>query len=190
MKSIFNDIANSNIVLSIIAILLGIVMIVYPGMSLVALGAVTAAFLIVEGIALIVLDIKASRMFIPFDGMLQGILSLILGILLAVNPTGMAVYVGISVGLWIIISGFAGIRLAVELRHTAAPWVLLIIMNIISIIIGVVVMVTPIISSQYITILMGVVLIAHAVVEIIDMIVVKKNIREVDKLIIEKQNSK
>lgn len=190
MKSIFNDIANSNIVLSIIAILLGIVMIAYPGMSMVALGVVAAAFLIVDGIVLIVLDIKASRMFIPFDGMLQGILSLILGILLAVNPTGMAVYIGISVGIWIIISAFGGIRIAVELRHTMAPWVLLIIMNIISIIIGVVVMVTPIIASQYITILMGVVLIVHAVVEIIDMIVVKKNIKEVDKLIIEKQNSK
>ena len=190
MKSIFNDIANSNIVLSIIAILLGIVMIAYPGMSLVALGAVTAAFLIVEGIALIVLDIKASRMFIPFDGMLQGILSLILGILLAVNPAGMAVYIGISVGLWIIISGFAGVRIAIELRHTAAPWVLILILNIIGIIAGFVMFFSPVYTSEVINALLGVVLIAHAVVEIIDMIVVKKNIREVDKLIIEKQNSK
>ena len=190
MKSIFNDIANSNIVLSIVAIILGIVMIASPGNSIVALGIVTAAFLIIEGIALIVLDIKASRMYIPFDGMLQGILSLILGILLAVNPTGMAVYIGISVGLWIIITGFAGIRLAIELRHTAAPWVLLIIMNMISIIIGIVILITPIIASQYITIFMGIVFIANSIVDIIDMIVIKKHIREVDKLIVQKQSRK
>ena len=190
MKSIFNDIANSNIVLSIVAIILGIVMIASPGNSIVALGIVTAAFLIIEGIALIVLDIKASRMYIPFDGMLQGILSLILGILLAVNPTGMAVYIGISVGLWIIITGFAGIRLAIELRHTAAPWVLLIIMNIISIIIGGIILFAPITSSVYVMIIDGIVLIVHAIVEIIDMIVIKKNIKEVDKLIVQKQNSK
>ena len=61
-----------------------------PGMSLVALGIAVAAYLIVHGILLIILDIKAWRLYIPFEGLLQGILCIVLGVLLAKNPESMA----------------------------------------------------------------------------------------------------
>lgn len=186
MKTIFKNITNSIILLSILAVLLGIVLIVYPGMSLIALGITVAVYLIIHGITLIILDIKAWRLYIPFEGMLQGILCVILGILLARSPEYIAVYIGIFMGLWIIVSSFSGIKLAYALRRTGAPWVLMIIMNIIDIIVGCLILYSPILSSISVTIGLGIVLIAHSVINIINMIMVKKNMRDVEKIIVEK----
>ena len=186
MKDIFKNITNSVIVLSILAVLLGIVMVAYPGLSLVALGITIAAYLIVHGITLIILDIKAWKMYIPFDGMLQGILCVLTGVLLAMSPEYIAVYIGIFVGLWVIVSSFDGIRLASALRITDAPWVLMIIMNIIDIIIGCIIVFTPVLSSISMTVGLGVVIIIHSVINIVNMIMVKKNAKDTQKLIMKK----
>ncbi len=73
MKTIVKNITNSVILLSALAVLLGIVLVAYPGMSLVALGVAVAVYLIVQGIVLVILDIKAWRLYIPFEGMPKGI---------------------------------------------------------------------------------------------------------------------
>lgn len=187
MKTIVKNFTNCVILLSTLAILLGIVLVAYPGMSLVALGIAVAAYLIVHGIVLIILDIKAWRLYIPFEGLLQGILCIVLGVLLAKNPESMATYIGIMMGLWIIISSFSGIKMAVALRRTGAPWVLMIVLNIIDIVIGCLVLYSPVLSSFSLTVVLGIVLIVHSIVNIIDMIVVKKNTRDVEKLIVEKE---
>ncbi|MBR4720233.1 MAG: DUF308 domain-containing protein [Clostridia bacterium] len=187
MKNIFKNFTNSVIVLSILAILLGVVMIVYPGISLIAFGLIVASYLLVNGITLIILDIKAWRLYIPFNGLLQGILCVLMGILLAMYPETITVYIGTFVGFWIILSSFDGIKLASALRGTSAPWVLMIIMNIIDIIIGCLVIYSPILSSISLTVGLGVVLIIHAVINIVDMIMVKKNAKDMEKLIVEKE---
>ena len=184
--NLIKDVTTSVILLSILAILLGIVLIVYPGISLLAFGIIVAAYLIIHGITLIILDIKAWRMYVPFEGLLQGILCLILGVWLAANPANITIYVGVTVGFWIIVSSFGGIKFAAALRGTGAPWVLLIIINIIDIIIGCLILYSPILSSISLAVGLGIVLIIHSIINIINMIVVKKNIKDVDKLVVEK----
>ena len=120
--------------------------------------------------------------------MLQGILSVILGILLAKDPGSIAVYIGVAMGIWIIVSSFEGIRFACALRWTGAPWVLMIIMSIVDIIIGALILYSPVLSSLSITVGIGVVLIVHAVVNIVYMFVIKKNAKDVEKMIVEKAN--
>ena len=186
MKSIIKNITTSVILLSILAILLGIALIAYPGISLVALGIAVAAYLIVHGITLIVLDIRAWRLYLPFNGLLPGIVCVILGVLLAKYPGDIAFYIGIAVGLWIIVSGIDGIRFSAALKGTGAPWVLMIIINIIDIIIGCLVIYSPILSSLSLTVGLGIVLIIHSIINIIDMIIVKKNVKEAEKLVVEK----
>lgn len=186
MKTIVKNITNYVILVSLLAILLGVVLIAYPGMSLSILGIAVGIYLIVQGIALIALDIQAWRLFIPFEGLLLGILSVILGVLLLKSPESIATFVGIAVGIWIIVSSFNGIKLACALRGTGLPWVLMLIMNILDIVIGGFILYAPVPASLSLTIALGIVLIAHSVINIVDMIVVKKNARDVEKLIKEK----
>lgn len=188
MKTIVKNITNYVIILSVLAALLGIVLLVYPGISLLALGIALGAYLIVQGITLIVLDIKAWRLFIPFEGMLEGILCVVLGILLVKNPANIAAYIGVAFGVWIIVSSFGGIKLAVALRGTGAAWVLMIILNVIDIIIGALVLYSPVLSSISLTMGLGIVLIVHAIVNIVYMLLIKKDAKDVEKLIVEKES--
>ena len=183
MKAIVKNITNSVIVLSILAVLLGIVLVAYPGISLVVLGIIVASYLIVLGVVLVIVDIKAWRYFIPFNGLLPGILSVILGVLLAKDPGSIAAYIGIVMGLWIIISSFGGIRFAAALRGTGAPWVFMIIMNVLDILIGGCILYSPVLSSVSLTMGIGIVLIVHSVINIINMIIVKKDVKDLEQIL-------
>lgn len=188
MKSIVKSFTNSVICLSILAVVLGIVLVAYPAMSLTAFGIVIATFLIAQGIVLIILDVKAWRLYIPFEGMLKGILSVFFGVLLARSPGSISMYIGAVMGIWIIVSAFSGIKAAFALRYTGAPWIVMIVINVIDILLGGVILYSPVLSAVSMTIGIGVVLIAHSVFNIAYMIVVKKNAKDVEKLIVEKLN--
>ena len=64
----------------------------------------------------------------------------------------------------------------------------MIVLNIIDIVIGCLVLYSPVLSSLSLTIALGIVPIAHSVISIVDMLMVKKNARDVEKLIVEKKN--
>lgn len=186
MRKKFKSITDSIILLSVLAILIGIIMIVFPGVSLTAFGIIVAAYLLVHGITLISLDIRMRHLYIPFEGFLQGVLCIILGILLAVHPAGIGIYIGFIMGTWVIMTGFGGIKLAAALKNTGAPRILMIIMNILDIIIGCLILYSPILSSLSLTVGLGIVLIVHSVINIINMITAKKNVKEIEKMIVEK----
>ena len=171
------------ILMCIIAIIDGVFMIMYPGISLATLGVMVALLMIVVGALFIYIDVKAWSYDIPFDGLLQGILRIVLGILLLRNPDTMAVYIGVALGIWMIMSSFSGIKLAFALRYTSAPWILLIILNILNILMGVTVLYTPTLSSMALTTAVGMVIIAHAVINIIYIFEIRKNLKEVEQAV-------
>lgn len=186
MKTIVKNITTFVILVSLLALLIGIGLITDPGLSLVAIGALVGAYLIVQGIVLVILDVKAWRLFIPFEGMLKGILSIILGILLLKYPDSIAAYIGVALGIYIIVNSFGGIKLAAALRYTGLPWVLMIILNVFSILLGCLVLYSPVFSALSLTVYIGLVLVIHSVVNIVYMLIIKKNAKDVEKIIAEK----
>ena len=113
----------------------------------------------------------------------MSVLSVILGVLLAKDPGSIAAYIGIVLGLWIIVSSFGGIRFAAALRGTGAPWVFMIIIHIIDILIGGCVLYSPVMSSLSLTMGVGIVLIVHSVINIVYMIMVKKNVKDFEQVL-------
>ena len=174
------------IILFIAAIIIGVFMVMYPDISLTTLGVIVALFMIFNGILLILIDIKMWSYSIPFDGLLQGILRIILGVLLFQNPDTLSVYIGIVLGIWIIISGFGSIKLAWSLRKTEAPWVLMMILGILNILVGAAVLYSPVLASMAFTTSVGIVLIVHAIINIVYIIELRKNFKELEKTVNEK----
>ena len=174
------------IILFIAAIIIGVFMVMYPDISLTTLGVIVALFMIFNGILLILIDIKMWSYSIPFDGLLQGILRIILGVLLFQNPDTLSVYIGIVLGIWIIISGFGSIKLAWALRKTEAPWVLMMILGILNILVGAAVLYSPVLASMAFTTSVGIVLIVHAIINIVYIIELRKNFKELEKTVNEK----
>ncbi len=104
MKEIFKKTTNSIICSAIIACVVGLIMIINPNMSIKTISIIASIYIILHGIILIILDIKASKYYIPFDGMLPGILSVILGIILISKPNILSTLFTIAIGVWIILS--------------------------------------------------------------------------------------
>ena len=66
------------------------------------------------------------------------------------------------------------------------PWLLLLLLGIIDIIAGMVVIFNPFEASISITVFAGIMIMVHSIITIIDMLVVKKDIKHFEKAIAEK----
>ncbi|MBR2590056.1 MAG: DUF308 domain-containing protein [Clostridia bacterium] len=187
MKSLVKSITNCVIVVSVIALILGIVLMAYPIQSIETLGIILGVYWIINGITLIVLDIKALRRNLPFNGLLPGILGLILGILMMYNQANvegfMEAFVGIALGIWVISNGISNISRSLSLRRSGAPWGLLVAISIIDICLGVMILYSPVLGALAYTTVTGLFLVIDAIVMIIYMFIVKKNSKELEEVI-------
>lgn len=177
MKKVLKGLSTFAIVLSLLSLVFGIILMNYPHISLVVLDIIVGSYLVVQGIMMIVLGIRALIKRVPFEGILSGVLSLILGVLFLENPAGFAEFIGIVLGIWLIVHSINNIRLAINMRGNGAPWVLLIIINAIAILAGASIIYSPIFSSITFTMALGIILIIDSVINVIEMIVVKKFIK-------------
>ena len=67
MKKAFDKITNGIIGVSIFAIVIGLVLVIYPGISLKTVGIMCSIYLIVHGVILILLDIIQSGTLLIID---------------------------------------------------------------------------------------------------------------------------
>ena len=188
MKKALKSISTYVIVVSLLALVLGILFVVYPYESLAVLDIILGVFLVIQGIVMIILGIRSLVKHIPFEGIIPGILSLILGVLFLENIGTWAAILGIALGIWLIVHCVSGIRMATTMRGTGAPWVLLVILNVIGIIAGACVIFVPIDFSGAYTWVLGIVFIVNAIINIIDMIIVKKFVKVADDEMEELEN--
>ena len=181
MKEIFNNTINSVIFSSIIALIVGLIMIFFPAITIETIGIIAACYIILHGIMLIYLDIKASQLYIPFDGLLTGIISILLGILLLCKPGILSVLFTVVIGVWMILSSINYIKIAIKICKTNLPWLWILILGILDLIAGIVVVFNPFEATISITLFAGIMIVVHAIINIVDMIVIKKDVKEISK---------
>ena len=181
MKELFQRTTLSIIITSVIAFIIGLVMAVVPNMSLQAMGIVFGIFTIIYGVALIVLDFKAHNVYIPFYGIASGILSIIAGLILIAMPNVIATVFTIALGIWIILSSVNMISIAITVRKGISNWWMWLLLGIIDLICGIIILFNPFASSISLVMFGGIIIMIHSVINIIDMIMIRKNVKEVAK---------
>ena len=186
MREIFKRTINSVICSSIIACIIGFIMAINPSMSIKTISIIASIYIIIHGIILISLDIKASRFFIPFDGFLPGILSIVLGIFLIGKPDILSTVFTIVIGVWIVISSINTIKISLVIKGANTPWFLLLLLGIIDVIAGTIVIFNPFEASMSITVFAGIMIMVHSIINIVDMMILKKDIKNFEKAITEK----
>lgn len=183
MRQAFKNATNSIICSSVIACIIGLIMIIYPQIPIKTIGIVAAIYLILHGIVLIVWDFQTEKYYIPFDGMLPGILSVLIGILLISKPNILSTLFTIAIGVWIALSSINSLKMAVVLKNEDAPWILLLLLGIVDLIIGIIVVFNPYEVSHSIVMFSGIMIIIHSVIDIIDMIIIKRDAKKISKII-------
>ena len=175
-----NNFILSSIIVSILFILIGFGMIVFPEISLDVIAYTLATIFVVLGIYLFALDNKAAYLF---DTMLIGVIMIIMGILLFIYPKSFSLLIPIVLGIWIITDSLFKIRISISLReYEDVPWVISLILAIISLICGIVFLIHPLASSSVITAVFGSLIIIYAVSDIVDMIMFKRYISKIVKI--------
>ena len=164
-----NNFINSSILVSVLFILLGLGMILFPNISLTVVAYSIAIMFIVLGIYFCVIDY---RFFL--DTLVVGILTLVLGILLLVNPSWLSNLIPMVMGVWFIVDSILKIRISLTCKeYDDVPWVMLLILSIISLICGILFILHPLITSNIVMTLLGVIIVVYAISDIADMIVAK-----------------
>lgn len=177
MKEAFKRVTVSMICSSIIAFILGLIMVIYPGLSMVTMGIIVGIYMIIHGVVLVAIDFKSNMNYSPFDGIVSGILFIILGILLIAMPGILSLALTLALGVWIILTSVSTIRLALVIKGKNSNWVLILLFGILDLVAGILILFNPFASSISITVLSGAIIMAHSVINIIDMIIIKKNIK-------------
>lgn len=179
MPKKINRFITGSIILSIVFALIGGCMIFYSEVSLNVIAYTISAFFIALGIYLLVIDYKTIFLI---DTMYFGALITLLGIILLIYPESLSILIPIVLGVWFIMFSLFKIRISLALKdYEDTPWVLSLLLSIVSLICGVLFIINPLTSASVITSAVGIVIIIYAVSNIIDMIILKKNINDIVK---------
>ena len=183
MKELFKRITTSIFISSIVAFIIGLVMVIVPNISLQAIGITIGIYAIIHGIALIVLNFMAHNIYIPFYGIMSGILSIIVGLILVAMPNILSTVFAIALGIWIILSSINIISISLTVRKVVSNWYLWLLLGIVDLLCGIIILFNPFASSISIIVLGGIIIMIHSAISIVDMIMIKKDAKEVAKAI-------
>ena len=166
-----------NIIMSLLFLVIGILLVVSPVSFIAFVAYFIGIILILNGI-LCLFDI--GDQFRLFDPLIMGIMSLLFGIVILINPSFFTSIVPILLGFWFIILGVIKCRLSFVVKDLDdGDWVLVFIMSMVTIFCGMLLILFPNLSEISITILLGVLLIIYSVNDIINFIVLKKKVHDI-----------
>jgi uncharacterized membrane protein HdeD (DUF308 family) len=127
----------------LIAILFGIVAIIWPGITALALVLLFGAYALVDGIFALVAALRAATHHGRSGGLLlEGILDLLIAALCFFWPASALVALVYLIAIWAILSGIALIAAGIALIRFAGEW-LLVLGGVISVLLGIVLFVAP-----------------------------------------------
>jgi uncharacterized membrane protein HdeD (DUF308 family) len=173
---------SSAVAFGLLAAILGAVILVWPGPSIVVVSAVFGAYLVLSGVALVVLafSLPASTTATRLLNFISGVASVVLGILAFRHfGEGYAVLLlAIWIGVGFIIRGVSATAIAIaDNQLPGRMWAIF--FGIVSAIAGVVVLAYPFDSVVTLTLVVGVWLIVLGVIEVISGFAMRSDVKRV-----------
>lgn len=140
-----------------LAILLGIIMLAWPGITVGALVILFGAYALVDGVVSIIGAVKASRSHERWGFLVaEGVVGIVAGLATFAWPAITVLVLVYLIGFWSIVTGAFEIAAAWRLRAHVSGELLLIFAGVISVIFGILLMTFPIAGALAIAIWVGV----------------------------------
>ena len=175
-----NKFLNSSIVISGLMLLIGLILIIYPEMSFDTLTYVLSAMLIINGLYFII----EKESSILFSGFLLGVIELLLGIVVILNPNIIKTLLPIVFGIIMVTKSTLDLRISMLLSKNGYDnWLLMLILSIISIICGLIIILNPAFGATVLTTYIGIVIVIYSVSAFVDTIMIKKDIKKISKML-------
>jgi uncharacterized membrane protein HdeD (DUF308 family) len=163
----FKSTSTSLILLGVLAIIVGIIALAWPGVTVYALVILFAVYAFIDA-GLEAMRAFSSRTAGPvFGHLLLGLISLAAGVIALVWPGPTALVLVLIIGIWAVIGGFVEIFAAFQSGETAGTRTLFILGGLVSIAFGVVLFARPGVGAVTLALLFGLFSIIYGVSEIV-----------------------
>lgn len=171
---------NVSIITSIVYVILGIVIVSNPEATLSIVGTAIAVLAIIYGTIVAIINIANIK---EENTLVIGIILIVLGIALLIYPSSLSVLISLGIGIWYITSSVTRIKYSVLLRDIPEMnWKVLLVGAIITLIIGITFVFAPLASAVALTTFSGIMMIVYSVIDIIEVVFIKKNMRDIEKI--------
>lgn len=174
-----NSFIFTNIGISALFAILGVIFIIYPDASLDVIRWIFAIVLLTSGAYMIAADMGRQRTLPFFSTSFTGIIMVIIGLIFAFHPSVMGIF-PILLGAWFIASGIGELRFSPALKGVPGGFFNAL-SAVISILCGVILIFEPWGGAISMMMFIGIVMLVHAIISIIDMFVLKRNIKDLEK---------
>lgn len=167
----------------IFAVIFGVLALVWPDVTLVAIALMIGFWLLLDGVGLIFNAIAASgasggeRLLFA----LLGVLSVVAGIIAFVNPFTTLGALAILIAVWFIVSGIGQIATAIRIRKAVTGEWLLVISGILAIIAGAITFSVPGVALATGAIIIGVVAVIYGISLVVAAVRLRKLVRDADR---------
>ena len=155
-------------------IILGIVLYAYPAIAIKTVSWLIGIIFIIIGSLSIYSYIKKDRISLLAFNLVYGILSIVVGLFVALNPFAIANILTVSLGIWLLVSGALKVNYALRLKSIKElSWSLTLAVGIITILFAIMVLFNPF-SKLIIVEVIGLFLIVYGVIDLTDILLIKK----------------
>ena len=182
LETQFNSFMIANILLAASMIILGMVLYVNPSVAIKTVSWLIGLFFIVQGALAVYSYFKKDRITLLGFNLIYGIISIVIGLFVILNPFAIADILTMGLGLWLLVSGGLKINYSVRLRSiNEQSWALTLVVGIISIIFGIMVILNPF-SKLIILEVIGLFLVVYGAIDLTDILLLKKRAKNFIKL--------
>ena len=178
----FNKMLTISIVSSIVIALVGAVLLFMPKLSNKLIGVIMGLLFILYGITTIYKYITRNGAKLYSLNLLYGIIILLIGVIIVLVPFSVTSFLTICLGLYLIIIGINKVTYGIWFKiGNHSSWLITLVIGIMLIFFGILILSNPF-SSLTITRLVGAFLILSSILDITDLILLKKRSDEISKI--------
>ena len=174
LQKIFNIYILQTLISSITIFVLGLVFLFNPTIATRTVEIITSIILIALGIGAIFNYFSKATLRIFNYNLVYGIISIVLGVLIAVNPFALVNIITIAFGIWLVFSGLIKVNYGLNFKRiNEDSWLLTLVIGILTLVFGVIVIINPFINL-YLTQVLGLFISIYAVLEFTESILLKQ----------------
>lgn len=178
VKKSLNRLWWNSILTSLIFIIVGILLIIKPEEIITIISMIVGIGIIIIGIFAFIKYLKYKTLNGYGFDLVYGIICIIAGTLLVLNPKAVASVLPLILGVWMLINGIFKIQYVLELRNYDRKfWIWSIILTILTLGCGILFIFNPFKGAKIITQILGGTIVAYAIMDIVNSYLLKKYIR-------------
>ncbi|WP_158888871.1 HdeD family acid-resistance protein [Amycolatopsis anabasis] len=150
------DIARMMLIRGVVAVLFGLLALIWPELTTLALALVFGVYALIDGIGLIIAAFRGHAGMPRWLLALGGVVGVAAGLLTLFWPGITVLILAIMVGAWAVVTGVAEVVAAIRLRKVITGEALIAVIGVLSIIAGVLILFQPIAGAIGIAVVIGV----------------------------------